>query len=215
MKKLVGVLIILLGVMFLLSNFDIVIIKNIRDLLFAVFLMLLGIGGIATRKSLDYFFVSIIIFGFLLLLNFINVIDSNSIWLIFFPIIIIEVGLSFIFKPKKKEIILTDNSKFNAFFSGIEEKVISKEYTNSQISAIFGGCEVDYRDINIKDEIGYISIKAIFGGVTIFVPKDVNIEVQGTPIAGGVENKTNSNSDAKKTLIIDYTVIFGGIEIKN
>lgn len=100
MKKLVGVLIILLGVMFLLSNFDIVIIKNIRNLLFAVFLMLLGIGGIATRKRLDYFFVSIIIFGFLLLLNFINVIDSNSIWLIFFPIIIIEVGLSFIFKPK-------------------------------------------------------------------------------------------------------------------
>ncbi len=215
MKKLVGILIILLGVMFLLSNFDIVIIKNIRDLLFAIFLMLLGIGGIATKKRFDYFFISIIIFGFLLLLNYTGIINYNSVWLIFFPIIIIEVGLSFIIKPKRKEIIVSNDSKFNAFFSGVEEKVVSKNYTNSQISAVFGGCDVDYRDIEIKDEIGYISVKAIFGGATIYVSKDVKVEVQGTPIAGGVENKTKSNPDAKKTLLIDYTLIFGGIEIKN
>lgn len=215
MKKLVGILIILLGVMFLLSNFDIVIIKNIRDLLFAIFLMLLGIGGIATKKRFDYFFISIIIFGFLLLLNYTGIINYNSVWLIFFPIIIIEVGLSFIIKPKRKEIIVSNDSKFNAFFSGVEEKVVSKNYTNSQISAVFGSCDVDYRDIEIKDEIGYISVKAIFGGATIYVSKDVKVEVQGTPIAGGVENKTKSNPDAKKTLLIDYTLIFGGIEIKN
>ena len=104
----------------------------------------------------------------------------------------------------------TENENYNRIAEEIGNFIVKKGY-----NFVFGGCDVDYRDIEIKDEIGYISVKAIFGGATIYVSKDVKVEVQGTPIAGGVENKTKSNPDAKKTLLIDYTLIFGGIEIKN
>ena len=47
------------------------------------------------------------------------------------------------------------------------------------------------------------------------MPDDVTVKVRSTPIFGGVSNKTkNDSSDHAKTIYIDATCIFGGVEIK-
>ena len=46
------------------------------------------------------------------------------------------------------------------------------------------------------------------------MPPDVNVQVKGTPIFGGVSDKTNSNKDGQKTIYIEAFAMFGGIDIK-
>ena len=60
-----------------------------------------------------------------------------------------------------------------------------------------------------------INSSAIFGGITIFVPEGVKVVINSTPIFGGVSNDIkNKNIDAKNTLYINATSIFGGVEVK-
>ena len=60
-----------------------------------------------------------------------------------------------------------------------------------------------------------INASSIFGGITIWVPNNVNVKVKSTPIFGGVENKKTyiENSEAH-TIYINATCLFGGVNIK-
>ena len=60
----------------------------------------------------------------------------------------------------------------------------------------------------------WLYASSIFGGIDIIVPKDVNIKVTSTSIFGGVENKVKNNTTNKKTIYINATCLFGGVDIK-
>ena len=45
-----------------------------------------------------------------------------------------------------------------------------------------------------------IKASAIFGGVEIFVPSNINLKVKGTPIFGGVSNKVINKKENEKTI---------------
>ena len=70
------------------------------------------------------------------------------------------------------------------------------------------------KDSKIKKD-AVINISAIFGSVTIFVPENVKVKIVSTPIFGGVsdERKTKTK-EAKETLYINATCVFGGVDIK-
>jgi predicted membrane protein len=106
-------------------------------------------------------------------------------------------------------------TNYVAVFSGVEDKNESKDYVSSEITAIFGGAEVDYRKIKMADDVAYINVTAIFGGATLIIPENVKVTVKGLPIFGGAENKAISDPDSKKEIVINYTAVFGGVEIKN
>ena len=55
----------------------------------------------------------------------------------------------------------------------------------------------------------------MFGGIDIYVPENVKVKVQATSVFGGVDkSKINDTDDAKHTVYINATCLFGGIEIK-
>ena len=58
------------------------------------------------------------------------------------------------------------------------------------------------------------ALDSVFGGITIKVPDNVIVKPIGTPIFGGVENRATQNKDSKITIHVNYTCIFGGIEIR-
>ena len=62
--------------------------------------------------------------------------------------------------------------------------------------ALFGGVELDMRHAKISTEGCKIHATALFGGVEIIVPDDWNVIITGTPIFGGIENKSR-RSNAK------------------
>ena len=60
-----------------------------------------------------------------------------------------------------------------------------------------------------------MSASAIFGGIDIFVPGDVNVKITSNSIFGGVSNKTvGYRNEAAPTLYIRATCLFGGVDVK-
>ena len=91
-----------------------------------------------------------------------------------------------------------------------------QKFEKANLDTVFGAIKLDLRDADLKSET-YIKASAIFAGITILVPKDVEVKIKSTPIFGGVtsegfDEKTNKN--AKKTIYVDGFALFGGIEIK-
>lgn len=112
--------------------------------------------------------------------------------------------------------------ELNGFFSGTYQKLTSKNLKGGEVNVIFAGAEIDFRDADLDDDNMPFEISAIFGGVEIYVPYHWKVEVIGTPVFGGLSNNTRFDDSyislenkKEKILKIHYTVIFGGIEIKN
>ena len=104
--------------------------------------------------------------------------------------------------------------EYCATFGSVTADYTKEEFKGASLEAVFGGVTCDLRGATIKKDV-VISASAVFGGIDIYVPDDVAVKVRSTPIFGGVSNKAkNDSSDHAKTIYIDATCIFGGVEIK-
>ncbi|MBR3135140.1 hypothetical protein IKG54_01050 [Candidatus Saccharibacteria bacterium] len=170
---------------------------------------------------------SIIIFtiGVILLLACLSVVDFGIIWQLIIPAIIIIIGCSIIIKTilhhntnaKIKELNeKSDNKVTNAsVFSGEKYNYDEKEFKGAKFVAAFGGIDIDLSKAIIKKDV-VVNASAIFGGITIKAPEDINLEFESNAIFGGVEDKRKNTkkSENQPTIYLDATTIFGGIEIK-
>jgi predicted membrane protein len=103
----------------------------------------------------------------------------------------------------------------NAIFGGADHLITSQNFKGGEAMALFGGVELDLRDAKISPDGCKLHATALFGGVEITVPSDWKVNVTGTPIFGGVENKSRGKEgDPQKEINLRCTVAFGGIEIK-
>jgi predicted membrane protein len=106
-------------------------------------------------------------------------------------------------------------------FGGLERRMTSPDFQGGDVTAIFGGVELDLTEAQMQTNEATLAITAIFGGVEIRIPPTWQVAFRGAPIFGGVEDKTRTArvddpaSPNLKTLIITGAVIFGGLEIKN
>lgn len=162
-----------------------------------------------------------IIIGVLLLLKAQDILPDIFTWSFIFPALIAFVGIIIIFKsffPSKnvpKMTQCTGNVKnIAAIFGGQEARPNNEVFNGSDVSAIFGGVELDLRQAIINEDI-VINITAVFGGVDLYVPANTKIEVTSVPILGGVSNKAMTNANPNcPTIYINATCVFGGVEIK-
>ena len=165
-----------------------------------------------------------LVIGIFLLLGSLNVFDFDILWEILLPAIVVIIGLSLIFGNKikadvKEKIDNTDFSNVEVITATFGEQNINKAGENfgkANLDTVFGSIKLDLRDADLKNET-YIKASAIFAGITILVPKDVEVKIKSTPIFGGVTNECldeKTNKNAKKTIYVDGFALFGGIEIK-
>ena len=66
-------------------------------------------------------------------------------------------------------------------------------------------------------EMVYICIAAaaVFGGIDIFLPENVNVKISSNSVFGGVsEKKHRAPVDGNATVYINATGMFGGVDIK-
>jgi len=107
----------------------------------------------------------------------------------------------------------------SAIFGGGKKKYNLKPIQGGKITNIFGGSEIDLSDSTLPEGIAVIEIFAMFGGSTLIVPEDWNVQVDVMPILGGFSDKRRNyaqvEKESSKTLLIRGVVIFGGGEIKN
>ena len=165
-----------------------------------------------------------LVIGIFLLLGSLDVFDFDILWEILLPVIVVIIGLSLIFGNKakttlKEKIDNTDFSNVEVITATFGEQNINKsgeKFEKANLDAVFGSIKLDLRDADLKNET-FIKASAIFAGITILVPKDVEVKIKSTPIFGGVTSEgldEKANKNAKKTIYVDGFALFGGIEIK-
>ena len=59
-----------------------------------------------------------------------------------------------------------------------------------------------------------VNCTTVFGGIDIFVPANVNVQVSSVPIFGAVSNHVKNRNAGAPTIFINATCMFGGIDIK-
>ena len=165
-----------------------------------------------------------LLIGIALLLCCQDYLDFDTIWKLLVPAILVAIGISFIFKDTinsklNKEIKkLNENKKgqneYCATFAGQDVRFDNEEFKGTDLTAVFGGVKCDLRKAIINEDT-VINCSAIFGGIEIFIPENVNIKIKSTPIFGGVSDKAvHANKEAVHTIYINSTCVFGGVDIK-
>jgi len=101
---------------------------------------------------------------------------------------------------------------------GTEIHCTSQSFKGGELTCILGGLEVDLRNAEIDSAQASITVTCVMGGIEMRVPPHWKVVVHGTPILGGIEDKTfaNRNPTAEgPTLVLVATTIMAGIEIES
>lgn len=211
-----GSAIILLGAGVLLGNLHLFDFHHILENWWPLIIVGAGLYALFTSPQISVWPFIAIGAGAALQLRQLDIITFN-VWQLFWPAIIIGIGISVIkgAYAHKTSVTPGNDSNLSAILSGVTTKSTAKDYTGGKITAVMGGVELDLREADIKKE-ATLDVFAVMGGVEIRVPDHWIVRSEAMAILGGVENKTKP--DTKKTapvLTIIGTVSLGGVEVRH
>jgi len=225
-RIIVALFVIALGVLFLLKNLGVPVGFNIWHL-WPVALILVGLSQLSrtrdTGQSLGGWIM--IVIGVLFLLFNLDIIPYG--FSEFWPVILILVGILILknaFWGFKKTPDSQDFINLSFVLGGGDFKFNTRNLTGGKITAIMGGGTIDLREADIQTDEVVIDAFSVMGGIEIKVPTTWEVNMQGTPLLGGMDNKTSFHAAndkdshpgrSPKKLIVKGMAIMGGIEIKN
>jgi predicted membrane protein len=115
----------------------------------------------------------------------------------------------------------------SSVFGDIDLKFLSKDFHGGTISNVFGDTNVDLSEIALADGEHLLKVDGVFGDLHILVPKDIEIYVGGKSVFGDVRvlgnlktgfgqeinYSTRNYSTASKKLRIHAHQVFGDVRI--
>jgi len=105
-----------------------------------------------------------------------------------------------------------DIVRATAVFSGQNINKNNEVFNGADLTAVFGGIDLDIRNSVIQKDVR-IDALCLFGGIDIYVPQNIQVKVHSTSVFGGVDNFA-ANSAGNHVINVYCTCIFGGIDIK-
>jgi len=218
-----GILIIVIGVIFLLGNLDRIDVGDLLSEYWPLILVAVGLWHILAHnfRQVGTGLILIAVGSVFMLIKW--GILGIDFWKFFWPALIISVGLWILLRPRFKGFEgkipgykETDLDDF-VLFAGINRRLESKEFRGGKATALFGGIEIDFTHAKLAEGQATIDLTAMFGGIDVRVPRNWKVVVDSHAILGGVGDKHSSESPDKieATLFIKATAIFGGVDIKN
>lgn len=207
---------------------------NIFSLLITIFLIAIIIKSIG-KRSISGVLVPLsiiaIIYG-----EYLGIEDISS-WIIIVSTILISIGLSIIFKPKKFRVYskmkggkYNMNNTFTSRQGSFEEDQDGKIYVgatfsenikylksqnieNVYLDATFGAIKVYFDNAEIEGDTARVYLDATFSGVELYVPRNWQVIDKIDITFGGLDEKNRSDGEKIKTLILQGDVTFGGVEV--
>ncbi|MFC6974173.1 LiaF domain-containing protein [Halomicroarcula sp. GCM10025709] len=135
----------------------------------------------------------------------------------FWPVLVILLGVSLVLSQRRARARSQDSDAVSAFafFGGADRRVTSAEFRNADLTAVFGGVELDLRDAAIADPPAHVSTTSIFGGTELRVPREWNVRIDVLPLFGASEDSRPRSEAEHETvdLVVTGFVAFGGLEI--
>ena len=173
----IGLIFILIGTLFLISiiapefNIDF-------SYLIPLVLMASSLYYIIKGKKFTLANTTVLYIGIWFLLERLNIIKDpldNA----FFSILLIIIGLFIVIESLKVKKVFKrkDNNLKNYYgiFSGLEERVTDTNFKGANIYSVFGGVDLDLRELESKEDIT-INAYSIFGGTSIFVNDNFKVK---------------------------------------
>jgi predicted membrane protein len=149
----------------------------------------------------------------------------------FWPAILIAIGIAIIFNSKNYKNKLWGRSSFEEseytgsifvdelnVFGGSKRRIANQQFKGGRITNIFGGAEIDLSQSDLNEGKNTLEVICIFGGISLVVPSDWNVHVNVVSIFGEFKDKRifiKKSDTAKGDLIIKGMAIFGGGDIKS
>ncbi len=224
-QVILGVIAIGFGALFLLDNLDIF---NFRHFIsfWPMVLIVFGAVKIYDSRNQSGLFVggALILAGVMMTMHRLGYVYLN--WRSVWPVLLIAAGAAIVYKAVRGrneldaptvELGKDDDAVIDAsaILGGFKRRILSQNFRGGEVTAIMGGCELDLRQASISGGDAVINVFAMCGGISIKVPPDWNVVLQGTPILGGFDERTTASHDSGKRLIIKGYAIMGGLEVRN
>ena len=214
-----AIFIILAGALFLVDNLGFIYL-NIPYYFtrWYTFLLILGLFLLFVREKQGPG-ITLVIIGGLFMIADLTYVNIFSLW----PLLLIAAGVAILVRrnvdrsaPDIRNESPNDVIDEAVIFAGSERVITSPNFRGGKLSTVFGGAEIDLSQATLAEGTNVIDIFTMFGGSTIYVPSDMNVQVKVTSIFGGYSDERNvaNHEDNDRVLIISGTVLFGGGEIK-
>lgn len=210
-----GLVVVAIGVGFLLDNAHVIEFGTIATTWWPLLVVLAGIV-IFINDAKNYLWALLVMgAGVLFQLRTLDIVDVNP-WQVFWPVVIIVVGVSIIFsRTPGHKVSKSERDDITAILGGSEQQNTSNDFKGSKLTAVMGGTKLDLRKAKIKKE-ATVELFAFWGGVELIVPRNVMVRNQTSAILGGVEDKTDQElTKDSPVLYVIGDVIMAGVEIKN
>lgn len=221
-----GIVLVAAGVIFALNSLDITNIDIFFKGWWTLFIIIPCTVGLFTdRNNISGNLIGIAL-GVFLMLCARGILQYSMIWKLLLPIFVVAIGLKIFFRglfgrkdgedddddDDEEEKADSDVHTANAIFSAHRVNYDGMVFRSAELNVIFGGAQLDLRNAIIEGDCN-VRANCIFGGITILVPENVNVKVNGSSIFGGTSNQTTDHPGAH-TIYVKGNSIFGGVSVK-
>lgn len=221
-KLVLGVAIIVVGLVLTLDNLGVVEAHNLLRL-WPLILVAMGVAKIrqdANGGGMGGWFL-VLGGAFLLLFTFArgHLADALA------PMLVVAVGILLVTRALKQsrgvppELAHSDDFlQGTAIFGGFKRRLATQAFRGGELTAIFGGYEVDLRQAVLESGQARIDVFVLFGGGEIRVPEGWDIVNRATAIAGALNDSTHHGplpAEGRPRLVVTGLILFGGTEVKS
>jgi predicted membrane protein len=104
-----------------------------------------------------------------------------------------------------------------AIFGGSRRVVTDQDFKGGRIDCVFGGTYLDLSAAAMTGDTAVLVVSTVYGGATVRIPTNWNLEVHGAGVFGGFVDHTvhPSATPDMKHLIVRGASVFGGVTFKN
>jgi predicted membrane protein len=216
----VGLLVVAMGVLFLLDNLGYVGFRHALSF-WPIAFMVAGASMMVSQEERNGNATGLVLIAVGLLRHMgIIAISWNMVW----PVLLIVVGGLILFRTMgggrargrldKPGATAENTLDVTAILGGVERRVATPDFRGGEVTSLLAGCDLDLRECSIVKE-AVINVFTVCGGVSIKVPADWTVVLDGVPVAGGFSQKTVPAPDAAKRLVITGYAFMGGVEVTN
>lgn len=219
-----GAVILVVGVLALLNSLDIANVSGFWRWIPMLFI-LFGVWQLVVSRGRHWAGpVILIVIAAVFLLAALGVLRWSIIGQAIFPIILIVLGLRILLRRtglRGGEAIAEGTGTVSAIsvFSGTKRRVTSQDFRGGEITALFGGAELDLREAGLETRPATVNVMVAFGGAEIRVPSDWSVQMDVLVLFGASEDKRRETVAASGgetfDLVVTGLVLFGGLEIKD
>ncbi len=217
-RLLFGILLLLVGGVLLLDNFDLLESGPVLRW-WPVVLIIFGLMRMFQPGGARIFGLVVLVVGAAILLDNLDI-ASIRFWDLW-PLFLVLLGLSIL---RRRSLVSgprssssPDNTLYgSAFMGAFERSSASQAFEGGRLSATMGGCEVDLRNAKMKGEEVTIDVFVFWGGIELKVPREWSVQLEVSPVMGGAEDETVHPAVAgAPRLRIRGEIIMGGLTIGN